>query len=96
MTSKELPLNNEVLRWARDQTDFSLKDVADRAGIAPLKGHRNTPAVTAAQRLASWENGKSIPTIHQLSAIDKVCRLPLTTFFFKDFQVNINIMLTFG
>jgi Zn-dependent peptidase ImmA (M78 family) len=74
---QELPINNHILLWAREQTKFSIDDVVARAKIKDLKNK----GISAKERLMFWESGKENPTIGELELIAKAYRRPLLTFF---------------
>lgn len=74
---QEVPVNHTILRWAREQADFTLEQAAARARIKHLK----RGSVTAGDRLLAWESGTEKPTLGELEAIAKAYRRPLLTFF---------------
>jgi Zn-dependent peptidase ImmA (M78 family)/transcriptional regulator with XRE-family HTH domain len=77
MIGQEIPVNNDILKWARDEANLSLEEAASRAGIKELKRE----GLEASDRLAIWESGDEKPTLRQLEQIAKAYRRPLLTFF---------------
>ncbi len=72
MTDASLGINHRVLRWARENSGYSLEDVARK-----LKRD-----VTSIER---WESGAAVPTYPQLESLAyKVYKRPLALFFFPE------------
>jgi Zn-dependent peptidase ImmA (M78 family)/transcriptional regulator with XRE-family HTH domain len=70
-----MPVNSEVLRWARETSGLDVNDVA-------RKIKRKT---VTSQTIKFWENGKSSPTYPQLEYLAyKVYKRPLALFFFPE------------
>lgn len=57
--SEPIPVNPDVLRWARETAGFSIKDV-----VARIKRKRVT-----AETIAAWERGEESPTYPQLERL---------------------------
>lgn len=73
--NKHMPVNSEVLRWARETSGLDVNDVA-------RKIKRKT---VTSQTIKFWENGKSSPTYPQLEYLAyKVYKRPLALFFFPE------------
>jgi len=66
---QQVPINPALLRWARCAAGLSLKDAAARAKITALRRPKNQTSVTPEDRLASWEDGRTSPSISQLKAL---------------------------
>jgi len=79
-----VPVNPEVLRWARIEAGYSLSDAAERAGITPPRRKKDSPEQTAEDRLADWEEGRDTPSYAQLKGIASAYRRPLFTFFLPE------------
>lgn len=78
---QQVPINPALLRWARCAAGLSLKDAAARAKITALRRPKNQTSVTPEDRLASWEDGRTSPSISQLKALANAYRRPFVTFF---------------
>lgn len=71
-TKEKLPVNEEVLKWARTSLSLSPEDVARRLG-----GRVNAGTVLA------WESGESCPTYPQLEKLaHDIYKRPVAVFFF--------------
>ena len=69
---QNIPVNPDVLRWARETAGWSLEDVA-------LKMKKDIDTVSA------WERGESAPTYIQLEKLAyQVFKRPIALFFFPD------------
>ena len=69
---EKLPINVDVLKWARTSLSLSPEDVAQRLG-----GRFNTETVLA------WENGQGSPTYPQLEKLaHEIYKRPVAVFFF--------------
>ena len=79
---QEVPVNSEILRWARKQANFSISQAALSAKIHDLKSSN----ISAEDRLTAWENekGSERPTLNELKSIAKAYRRPLLTFFLSE------------
>lgn len=81
MQQHDIPVNPALLRWARDTAGLSLHDAALKAKITPPHQRKGEEPVTPAERLASWEEGRAVPSLPQLKALAKAYYRPLVTFF---------------
>lgn len=81
---QQVPINPALLRWARCAAGLSLKDAAARAKITALCRPKNQTSVTPEDRLASWEDGRTSPSISQLKALANAYRRPFVTFFLAE------------
>lgn len=73
--SERIPVNPEVLRWARKTGGFGIDDV-----VGKLKRKRVT-----AETVASWEKGTASPTYAQLERLAyEIYKRPLALFFFPE------------
>lgn len=81
MEPQDIPVNAALLRWARETAGYSLPEAAERAKITAPRGKKIFPALSAADRLAAWENGEDKPSLAQLANLAKAYRRPLITFF---------------
>jgi Zn-dependent peptidase ImmA (M78 family) len=73
--SEQLPVNPDMLRWARETGGFGIDDV-----VAKLKRRRIT-----SETITSWEEGTSSPTYVQLERLAyEVYKRPLALFFFPE------------
>jgi Zn-dependent peptidase ImmA (M78 family)/DNA-binding transcriptional regulator YiaG len=71
---EKLPINVEVLKWARTSLSLSPEDVAGRLG-----GRFTTETVLA------WENGEGSPTYPQLEKLaHEIYKRPVAVFFFPN------------
>jgi len=67
-----LPINTDVLKWARNSLGLSLDEVAQRLG-----------AKFKAEIIQDWENGESSPTYPQLEKLAQdIYKRPIAVFFF--------------
>lgn len=66
----KLPINRDVLKWARTSLRLSLKDVAQRLGVK-------------LEVLQAWENEEGTPTYPQLEKLaHQIYKRPVAVFFF--------------
>lgn len=69
----DLPINPDVLKWARETQGLSLDEVADKLGRKSI----------SAKTVEAWEKGNGSPTYPQLETLAyMVYRRPLAVFFF--------------
>lgn len=61
----------KVVKWARESAKMTLDVAASKVSVEP-------------ERLESWENGESQPTIHQAEKLAKAYRRPFALFFLPD------------
>lgn len=72
----KLPINNEVLRWARSSLGLSPSEVARRIGKSE-------------ESILSWERGESSPTYPQLERLAyEVYKRPVAVFFFPGIPIE--------
>lgn len=64
----EALVNPKILVWARKKTGFDLNGVAKRLKVKP-------------ERIESWEEGDSRPTINQAMQLAEIYRRPLSLFY---------------
>jgi Zn-dependent peptidase ImmA (M78 family)/transcriptional regulator with XRE-family HTH domain len=79
-----VPVNPEILRWARDEAGYTLTDAITRAGIGPPRKKKDVPELTAEERLAAWEEGSDAPSFPQLEKIANAYKRPVFTFFLPE------------
>jgi len=73
--SEQIPINPDVLRWARETGGFGIDDV-----VLKLKRKRVT-----SETVASWEKGATSPTYAQLERLAyEIYKRPLALFFFPE------------
>jgi len=73
--SESIPVNPEVLCWARETAGFKIDDV-----VVKLKRKRIT-----SETIASWEKGAASPTYVQLERLAyEIYKRPLAIFFFPE------------
>ncbi len=73
-TSKKsavIPLNYEVLKWARDRMNYAVEEAAQRLNVAP-------------NRILAWESGEATPTVKQARKLAAFYDRPFLEFVFKD------------
>ena len=81
MGNEALPINLDLLKWARLKAGMSFAAVADQGKIKPLKARKDRPEFSAAQRVEAWEEGTMPLSWRQLESLAKVYRRPALTFF---------------
>ena len=73
--SEQIPVNPDMLRWARETGGFDINDV-----VVKLKRKRVT-----AETIVSWEVGEASPTYIQLERLAyEIYKRPLALFFFPE------------
>ncbi len=73
--SEPIPINPDVLKWARETAGLSIDDV-----VRKMKRKRVT-----VETVLSWENGEDSPSYAQLERIAyKIYKRPLALFFFPE------------
>ena len=70
-----LPLNAEILSWARETAGLSPQDAVKKLALGDARG------VSAVDRLQALESGESLPTRAMLSKMARQYRRPLLTFY---------------
>lgn len=81
MVTKNIPINSNILVWARKEANLSKKTAAAKAGIKDLKARGDSDPITSELRLERWEEGIETPTLKQLMQLAKAYRRPILTFF---------------
>jgi transcriptional regulator with XRE-family HTH domain len=66
-----MPINREVLRWARERLKPSFEDVAEELGVKP-------------EQVQDWELGGKLPTVLQARRLAEVYDRPFLEFFAKE------------
>ena len=64
----EMPINGDVLVWARERVHLDHGDAAYGAGVTP-------------ERLLDWERGQKVPTVKQARKLAEVYDRPFLEFF---------------
>jgi Zn-dependent peptidase ImmA (M78 family)/DNA-binding XRE family transcriptional regulator len=67
-TRQEMPINRDVLVWARERVGLSQDDAAEGAGVKP-------------EQLRQWEQGPKVPTVKQARKLAQVYDRPFLEFF---------------
>ena len=81
MVTKDIPINHNILEWARKEAKLSLDRAAQKAKISEIKKRGSIEPLTPSLRLESWEKDKGSPTYAQLVNLAKAYRRPVLTFF---------------
>lgn len=76
-----IPVNVEILKWAREKSCLGLEEIIARANISDLKERGKKTGISAVDRLLSWESGETKPTLNQLESLAKAYCRPVITFF---------------
>lgn len=79
-----IPINPEILRWARIEAGFSLSDAVHFADIGSPRQKKGEPKLLPEARLDGWESGKDAPSLNQLEQLAKAYRRPVITFFLQE------------
>jgi len=80
---EKLPINLEILKWARESMGLSVEDVALR-----LKKHPS--------EIASWESGDTSPTYPQLETLAyELYKRPVALFFFPEVPKESSLKVEF-
>lgn len=66
--SHTIPVNPELLSWARQESGFELFRVAKRLNVKP-------------EKVEAWESGEKQPTMRQVENLAKFLHRPLSVFF---------------
>lgn len=73
--SEHIPVNPDIMRWARETAGYSIEDVVDK-----IKRKHVTAKV-----VQDWENGNASPSYSQLEKLAyKIFKRPLALFFFPE------------
>ena len=75
MKSRANPI---MIRWAREQSGFDARVVADKLGIPE-------------ERLRCWENGAETPSIPQLRSMAEAYKRPMAAFYLAEVPRSFNI-----
>lgn len=67
-SSQTLPINPELLSWARQESGFELFRVAKRLNVKP-------------EKIEAWETGERQPTMRQIENLARFFHRPLSVFF---------------
>lgn len=81
MVTKDIPVNHDILEWARKQANLSRERAALKARIVEIKKRGSSEPLTPSLRLERWEQGYGSPTYAQLLNLAKAYRRPVLTFF---------------
>jgi len=65
---QEMPINRDVLVWARERVGLSQDDAAEGVGVKP-------------EQLRQWESGPKVPTVKQARKLAQVYDRPFLEFF---------------
>ena len=63
--------NPAIIKWARERSGYTLKEVADSIN-------------KDAETISNWESGNSTPTYAQLEKLADKCKRPIALFFFPE------------
>ena len=64
-------INPAIIKWARERSGYTLKEVADSLN-------------KDAETISDWESGTSAPTYAQLEKLADKCKRPIALFFFPE------------
>lgn len=81
MVIKDIPINKDILVWARKEANLSTPHAASKAKIKELKTRGRKEGISSEARLDRWEKGIETPTYNQLKQLAKAYRRPVLTFF---------------
>ncbi|MFH0768091.1 MAG: ImmA/IrrE family metallo-endopeptidase [Chloroflexota bacterium] len=84
MVIKDIPINHDILVWARKQANLSTERAAQKAKITKIKHGVLAELLTPSLRLEQWEEGNGSPTYSQLINLAKAYRRPILTFFLSE------------
>ena len=79
--STHIPVNPEILRWAREEAGMSLDEAALKAKISDIKATSKTPAQSPGEHLGKIESGEAPLTSGNFKELAKLYRRPEITFF---------------
>lgn len=71
---RDIPFNNQVLRWARERHGRSYEDAARGVGVTAAK-------------VIEWESGTAKPTVRQARKLAEIYERPFLEFFSKQIPV---------
>jgi len=95
MVTKDIPVNHNILVWARKEANLSPSRVTIKAGIKDLKARGKKEGVPSTIRLERWEQGIEIPTFYQLEKLAKAYRRPVLTFFLTEPPIKLTRLQDF-
>lgn len=72
-------INPDIIKWARERSGYTLKDVADSVNKDPAT-------------ISDWESGTSAPTYAQLEKLADKCKRPIALFFFPEVPQEPNLL----
>ena len=72
-------INPDIIKWARERSGYTLKDVADSVNKDP-------------GTISDWESGTSAPTYAQLEKLADKCKRPIALFFFPEVPQEPNLL----
>jgi Zn-dependent peptidase ImmA (M78 family)/transcriptional regulator with XRE-family HTH domain len=84
MVTKNIPINHNILEWARKDANLSPSRAVIKARIKDLKARGGKESLSSILRLEKWEKGIEIPTFPQLENLAKAYRRPVLTFFLTE------------
>jgi len=84
MVTKDIPVNHNILVWARKEANLSPGRAAIKADIKDLKARGEKEGLSSTLRLERWEEGIEAPTFSQLEKLAKAYRRPVLTFFLPE------------
>ena len=73
-----IPINPNILVWARQSAGLTIDDAAEKLGLS------TTAKRSAAEKLAALESGQTQPTRSQLNSFANVYKRPLLTFYLSE------------
>ena len=76
-----IPVNPEILRWAREEAGMSLDEAALKAKISEIKATSKAPAQSPGEHLGKIESGEAPLTSGNFKELVKLYRRPEITFF---------------
>ncbi len=96
MVTKDIPVNHDILVWARKEANLSLFRAANKAGIKDLKARGQKEGIPSTMRLERWEQGIETPTFPQLEKLaTKAYRRPVLTFFLTEPPIKLTRLQDF-
>jgi len=84
MVTKSIPVNHNILVWARKEANLSRESAANKACINDLKARGEKEGLSSTLRLERWEEGIETPSFSQLEKLAKAYRRPVLTFFLPE------------
>lgn len=69
---KDVPINPEILQWARETSNYTMDEIADKLG-------------KSSETIYAWERGEEYPTYVQLEVMAyRLLKRPIAIFFFPE------------